>query len=192
MKKFAVIMILLACVCFVSAAEEPCQPKSFSITVGAGGRTFSEELFKEVYKSTPIVFSLDVAMRIMKSIEVFLHTDYLSVDGELTFTHEPTTFKMIPIELGGRFLFNSKNPCKQKMFPYLGAGIGYYMVKEESGGNPEDTDEKRIGFFAEGGFRILVTKSVFFDAKFKYIAVNSENDVNMGGLAFLGGIGFSF
>jgi hypothetical protein len=194
MKKIAVILILLGGVFFVNAGEEPCGPKSFSITVGAGVRNFSADEFKDVYDGTPMVYSVDIAMRIMKSLEVFLHTDYLSIDGKTTYTQEDTTLKITPIELGARFLISFKKPCKQKLFPYLGAGIGYYMIKEEI---QEETnivvvDEKRVGFFAEGGLRFYLMKSVFIDAKFKYIGLKSETDIQVGGLAYMGGLGFSF
>jgi hypothetical protein len=194
MKKTVVILILLGGVFFVNAAEEPCGPKSFSITLGVGIRNFSEDLFKEVYEGTPMIYSVDIAMRIMKSLEVFLHTDYLSIDGKTTFTGEVTTLKITPVELGARFLIGSKKPCKQKLFPYLGGGVGYYMIKEEfEGGTPlEPVDEKRLGFFAEGGLRFYVIKSVFIDAKLKYIGLKSEGGTQMGGLAYMGGIGFSF
>ncbi len=194
MKKTVVILILLGGVFFVNAAEEPCGPGSFSITLGAGVRNFSADEFKEVYEGTPMVYSVDVAMKIRKSLEVFLHTDFLSIDGETTFTRENTTLKITPIELGARFLIGFKEPCKQKLFPYLGAGVGYYMIKEEfEAGSPlEPVDEKRVGFFAEGGSRFYLIKSVFIDAKLKYIAFTSENSTQMGGLAYMGGIGFSF
>jgi hypothetical protein len=194
MKKTVVILILLGGVFFVNAAEEPCGPGPFSITLGAGVRNFSADEFKEVYEGTPMVYSVDVAMKIRKSLEVFLHTDFLSIDGETTFTRENTTLKITPIELGARFLFGFKEPCKQKLFPYLGAGVGYYMIKEEfEAGSPlEPVDEKRMGFFAEGGLRFYIIKSVFIDAKLKYIALKSENSTQMGGLAYMGGLGFSF
>lgn len=194
MKIIAVIFILLAGVFFLNAGEEPCEPKSFSITVGAGVRNFSNDDFKEVYDGTPMVYSVDIAMRIMKSLEVFLHTDYLSIDGKTTFTQEDTTLKITPVELGARFLVVSKNPCKQKLFPYLGAGVGYYMIKEEfqEGAPIEPVDEKRVGFFAEGGLRFYLIKSVFIDAKLKYIGLKSENSIQMGGFAYMGGVGFSF
>lgn len=194
MKKIAVILILLGGFFIVNAAEEPCVPKPFSITLGAGVRNFSADGFKEVYDGTPMVYSVDIAMRIMKSLEVFLHTDYLSIDGKTTFTQENITLKITPIELGARFLIGSKKPCKQKLFPYLGAGVGYYMIKEEfEAGSPlESVDEKRVGFFAEGGLRFYLMKSVFIDAKLKYIGLKSENSTQMGGLAYMGGIGFSF
>jgi hypothetical protein len=194
MKKIAVILILLGGVFFLNAAEEPCGPGAFSITLGAGVRNFSTDEFKEVYEGTPMIYSVDVAMRLMKSLEVFLHTDYLSIDGETTFTKEPTTLKITPLELGARFLIGFKNPCRQKLFPYLGAGVGYYMIKEEfEAGSPlEPVDEKRVGLFAEGGLRFYVIKTVFIDAKFKYIGLRSENNTQMGGLVYLGGVGLSF
>lgn len=194
MKKIAVILILLGGVFFVNAGEEPCGPKSFSITIGAGVRNFSAKEFKDVYDGTPMVYSVDIAVRIMKSLEVFLHTDYLSIDGKTTYTQEDTTLKITPIELGARFLISFKNPCKQKLFPYLGAGVGYYMIKEEfQEGTPiEPVDEKRVGFFGEGGLRFYLMKSVFIDAKLKYIGLKSENGTQMSGLAYMGGLGFSF
>jgi hypothetical protein len=196
MKKLAVLFILLGGVFIftANAAEEPCSPKTFSITLGAGVRNFSNGDFKEVYEGTPMVYCVDIAIRIMKSLEVFLHTDYLSIDGKTTYTREDTTLKITPIELGARFLLGSKKPCKQKLFPYLGAGVGYYMIKEEfPGGTPiEPVDEKRVGFFAEGGLRFYLMKSVFIDAKLKYIGLRSENSTQMGGPAYMGGLGFSF
>jgi hypothetical protein len=194
MKKIAVILILLGGVFFINAAEEPCGPKSFSITLAAGVRNFSAEEFKEVYDGTPMIYSIDVAFKILKSLEMFLHTDYLSIDGKTTFTQEDTTLKITPIEVGARFLILFKNPCKQKFFPYLGGGVGYYMIKEEfAASSPlEPVDEKKVGFFAEGGLRFYLIKSVFIDAKLKYIGLRSENRTQLGGLVYMGGLGFSF
>jgi len=194
MKKLVVLFILLGSAFFVNAGEDPCSPKSFSITLGAGVRNFSDEEFKDVYEKTPLVYSVDIAIRIMRSLEVFLHTDYLSIKGKTTYTHEDTTLKITPIELGIRFLIGFKKSCKQKLLPYLGGGVGYYMIKEEfPGGTPlEPVDEKKVGFFAEGGLRFYLMKSVFIDAKVKYIGLRSEDNIQMGGAAYIGGIGFSF
>ncbi|UCH95950.1 MAG: outer membrane beta-barrel protein [Candidatus Aminicenantes bacterium] len=194
MKKIVVGLILLSGVFLLNAVEEPCDPKTFSITVGAGVRNFSEDLFKEVYEDTPVIYSVDVAVRILRSLEIFLHTDYLSIDGQTTYTHESTTLKIIPMELGMRFLIGSNKSCKKKLFPYLGGGAGYYMIKEEYAADipMENVDEKRLGFFAEGGLRFYALKSVFIDAKLKYIALKSENGTQLGGMAYIGGIGVSF
>jgi outer membrane protein W len=198
MKKTVVILglLLMAGAFFINAAEETCDPKTFSITVGAGGRNFSENRYKEVYDGTPMIYSIDFAVRVMPVLEAFLHTDYLSKDGKTTFTQEDTTLKITPLELGLRYIVTQKKSCTQKLFPYVGAGAGYYMIKEEfAAGVPiENVDEKRLGFFGEGGIRFYLIKSVFIDAKLKYIAVSVKLDetVKLGGLAYMGGIGFSF
>ena len=186
-------MVLLGMV-LLNGEDRPCDPKTFSITVGAGVRNFSESLFKEVYEDTPLIYSIDVAVKVMRPLEVFLHSDYLSIDGKTTYTKEDTTLKITPLELGTRFLIGPKQSCKQKIFPYLGAGVGYYMIKEEfAAGSPmEPVDEKRVGFFAEGGLRFYVVSSIFIDAKLKYVSVKSESGTQLGGVAYMGGIGLSF
>jgi len=198
MKKLILLMsvILLIGFHFINAEEyefkegEPCDYKTFSFTVGAGARNFSETLFKDVYGSTGIIYSFDFAAKVWKTVEAFLHTDYLSETGKLTFTGEDTTFKLIPIELGARYLLPTKKTCNAKLLLYIGAGAGYYLIKEE---NPIGTiDEKKVGFFGEGGFRFYFAGSLFIDAKLKYTILKSENDTNLGGLSYMGGIGISF
>ena len=194
MKKIIVALIVLMGVVFLYGEEQPCDPKTFSITIGAGVRSFSEELFKDVYDGTPMVYSFDAAVRVLRPLEIFAHTDILSIDGKTTFTQEDTKLKITPFELGFRFLVMPKKSCKQKIFPYIGAGLGYYMIKEEfAAGSPmEPVDEKRLGFFGEGGVRLYAMTSIFVDLKFKYITLKSENGTQLGGLAYMGGIGFSF
>ena len=198
MKKTMVMLGLLLMVgaFFIPAAEEPCQPRSFAITLGAGGRNFSNNLYKDVYGGTPVIYSFDFAVRVIRPLEIFLHSDYLSVNGKTTYTKEGTTLKITPLELGFRYILSQNKSCKQKIFPYLGAGAGYYLIKEEfAAGVPiEPVDEKRLGFFAEGGVRFYFSKSLFIDAKLKYISVsvNLEDTTKLGGLAYIGGLGFSF
>jgi hypothetical protein len=174
--------------------SDPCGLKMFSLSVGAGMRNFSEELYKDVYGKSGISFNVDFGVKIWKYLEVFLHTDYFSKDGELTFTKEKTTLKIIPIELGVRYLIMVNKECKPKLFPYLGGGGGYYMYKEEN--NIGTVDEKKFGFFLEGGFRFYFIKNFFLDAKIKNVFLKVEGSeaekIELGGLSFMGGIGISF
>lgn len=174
--------------------DDFCLTGRFSFSVGAGMRNFSEYLFKDVYGSGGISFNVDFGVKIWKSIEVFLHTDYFSIDGELTYTLEETTLRIIPIEVGARYLLSVNKKCKPRLFIYLGGGGGYYMYKEE---NIIGTiDEKEFGFFAEGGFRFYFMKAFFLDAKIKNVFLKVEdsegNKIKLGGLSYMGGIGISF
>jgi hypothetical protein len=170
----------------------PCGAGTFSLSVGAGYRNFSEALFKDVYGSAPMTVNVDVGVRVWKSLEIFLHTDYLKVEGKTTHTKEDTTLTIFPIELGVRYLANVSitKSCRMKLFPYLGAGGGYYSIKEE---NPiGSVNENRVGFFAEGGLRFYPVKSFFIDAKLKQVVLKSENGTRLGGFAYMGSIGVSF
>lgn len=168
-------------------ASEPSAVKKFSLSVGAGMRNFSEQLYKDVYGSSGITYNVDLGFKFGKSLEAFLHTDYFSKTGELTYTKEETTLKIIPVELGARFLIKVGNGGS--LFPYIGAGAGYYMYKEEN--FIGTVDEKKFGFFAEGGLRFYLMGSFFIDAKVKNVFLKVE-DLQLGGFAFMGAIGISF
>ena len=167
--------------------SESCAVKKFSLSVGAGMRSFSEQLYKDIYDSSGVTYNVDLGFKFGKSLEAFLHTDYFSKTGELTYTKEETKLKIIPVELGARYLIKVGNGCS--LFPYIGAGAGYYMYKEE---NVIGTvDEKKIGFFAEGGLRFYLMSSFFIDAKVKNVFLKVD-DLQLGGFAFMGAIGISF
>jgi len=176
------------------ASDDPCRVGKYSFSVGVGMRNFSENLYKTVYGDSGMSYNLDLGVKVGKSLEAFLHTDYFKKDGELTFTKEKTTLKIIPIELGARYLIGISKQCKPKLFPYLGAGAGYYMVKEE---NPIGSfDKKSFGFFVEGGLRFYPAGSFFIDAKIKDVFLKIKNDlgrnINTGGFTYMGAIGISF
>jgi len=195
MKKLIVAMVILFMAVLSIYAQDteekkPCLDTTISLTLSYGMRNFSEDLYKTVYEDAATTIGIDLGFRAWKSLEIFVHTDILKKEGKMTFTEEETTLKITPLELGARFLIPVSKNCKLKLFPYLGAGVGYYMIKEEA--PYEDVDEKKIGFFIEGGLRLYVIKSIFIDAKLKNVMVKSENDTSLGGFAYMGGIGFSF
>lgn len=159
----------------------------FSITIGAGTKNISEEIFKTVYGSGNIAYSLDLALRVGGSLEAFVHTDYLKAKGELEYDPKETTLTIIPAEAGLRVILG-----KGKVKPYLGLGAGYYMFKEEN--FIGTVDDNSIGFFGEGGLRFYFGK-LFLDLKLKYIQLKYEvagTDINLGGLSYFGGIGIRF
>jgi opacity protein-like surface antigen len=176
------------------AGKQSCEIGKLSLGIGGGMRNLSEQLYADVYDSPAITYNIDLGYKVWNNLEVFFHTDYFKKDGLTTLTKEDTTLTIIPLELGARYLIGIAKPgnCKMRLFPYIGAGAGYYMVKEENGMGT--FDEKPIGFFIEGGFRFYPTGSFFIDAKLKNIFLESEsdNDVSLGGFAYMGGIGISF
>jgi opacity protein-like surface antigen len=195
MKKLTVwLLVLFVGVAFSNmkamaqeTSSEPCAVKKFSLSVGAGMRSFSEQLYKDVYGSSGVTYNVDLGFKVGKSLEAFLHTDYFSKTGKLTYTKEETKLKIIPVELGARFLIKVGNGCS--LFPYIGAGAGYYMYKEEN--FIGTVDDKKFGFFAEGGLRFYLMSSFFIDAKVKNVFLKVDS-LQLGGFAFMGAIGISF
>jgi hypothetical protein len=187
MKKVTCLLILLLGIGLAQAISAPVDYNKFSVTLGAGVRNFSGDT-DDVYNLVNLTFCLDVGFRFSKSLEVFLHADYLSAKGNLTITDEETTITLIPIEAGARYLMG-----KSSFRPYLGAGAGFYLINEE---NPIGTiDESGIGFFIEAGLKYLLGKGIFVDAKLKYVILSikpEDTSVNLGGPAVLLGFGFSF
>lgn len=187
MKRLTVLLILVIGLCTINTGAQ-----TFSLTLGYGIRQIAEkELAEVVYGTDNPVYAIDMGLFLKPFLQVFFHTDYFSVDGETTFTKEPTTLEIIPIEIGARFLLG------KRIQPYLGVGPGYYMVKEE---HPIGTiDEKKIGFFVEGGLRLHILKPVFIDLKLKNIFLKVDfpeadppTTIDLGGLSYIGGIGISF
>ena len=193
MKKFLILAILVTFILGVSpslnAQSRNCVSK-ISLSVGAGIRNFSSSLYKDVYGDSPTTYNADLGFRLSNIFEAFVHTDYLKVDGQTTYTHDTTTLKILPAEVGLRLLLPVTKGCKFVILPYLGGGAGYYMIKEESAIGT--VDEKRTGFFFEGGLRIYIMKPVFIDLKAKDVMLKSKSDVNLGGFTYQGGIGISF
>ncbi len=187
MKKLTFLLILLLGIGLVQAKPTSANYNMFSVALGAGVRNFSGDT-DDVYNLVNLSFCLDIGFRFTRSFEVFLHTDFLTAKGNLTITDEETTITIIPIEAGGRFLMSNSNFC-----PYLGAGLGFYLINEE---NPIGTiDESNLGFFAEAGLKYFFGKRIFIDVKLKYVmlSIRPENtSINLGGPTALVAFGFSF
>jgi hypothetical protein len=174
--------------------DDPCWVGKYSFSVGAGIRNFSDGLFKDIYGNSGTTYNVDLGVKLQNSLEAFLHTDYFKKEGTLTYTLEKTTLTIIPVELGLRYFININKECRLKLFPYIGAGAGYYMCKEE---NPIGTfDKKAFGFFIEGGLRFYPAGSFFIDLKIKDVFLKVKNDLgnnmNTGGIAYMGALGISF
>ncbi len=176
----------------------------FSITVSAGIRSIPEKMYERVFGKNNLVYGFDLSYRIGKTTVAFIHSDYLTVNGNTTLTGEEAKLTIMPIEAGMRIFL-----ATGKFIPYLGAGAGYYNVKEEVaiGNETNEFNTKEVGFFAEGGLKFYFTRSLYVDIKGKYIFLNivpEENIITdnsgsiyleerkLNGFSLMGGLGISF
>jgi opacity protein-like surface antigen len=136
-----------------------------AVTFLAGVRSVSDEIFTDVYGTYNLCLGLDVALRLNQRIEWFLHSDFLSVKGETSYSGDQTSLIVFPLETGLRFCFG-----RGRIQPYLGGGGGIYFFKEKSTFNSQTYTAKKnpFGYFAETGLKIVLTKRWHVDLKIKY------------------------
>ncbi len=147
----------------------------------------SEDMFKTVYGGGPN-YGGEIIASLWKGISIYFGASVFSKTGEMTPLGEETKINIIPIELGILFKFS-----KTKIKPYIGGGLGYYSLSEESFlGKVTASD---IGFFGQLGVVINLTENFVIDIKAKYNLCNVEIDEiknNIGGIKIGVGIGLNF
>jgi hypothetical protein len=192
MKKLIFILVFLIGICSAYAGE-----KTYSLTLNAGLRNITgindengNNLYEEVYGKNNLIYGIDIGYNFGKFFQAFLHGEFFTAKGELSFSKEETTLTIIPLEIGARVKYMLG---RQMFYPYFGVGAGYYLYKEEN--LIGTVDDGQFGFFTEGGINVYFLDYLFLDLKMKYIIfkVDGVNEkVDLGGLALMGGIGFSF
>jgi len=186
MKGYKILIIVFSLIVILVSADLNANSKKFSIEIGTGVRNIAAEHYSSIFTKTNLCYSVDVAFKIFNSGELFIHSDYLSLKGETDYTKEETSFTMIPAELGFRLLLGSKS-----IVPFFGLGGGYYSYTDEHPGLLT-ISESKVGFFGEAGLKYYFSNSIFIGLRVKYIMLKSENETDLGGLLYTGGIGFSF
>jgi hypothetical protein len=161
-----------------------------SVEFSLGGYAMNEPRFDAVYKSGGLMGGLSLSSAIVSNVNFSLDIRYYSREGELTFSKEKTTFYIVPISLGFRYiyplgLFN----------PYLGAGLDFYFYYEE---NPIGTALNYTnGYHIAGGTYIRVARSVpvLINIRLKYTWASAEENsvsIQLGGFEYGVGLAFTF
>jgi len=150
----------------------------------------NEPRFDAVYKSEGLMSGLSLSSAIVSNVNFYLDIKYYSRKGELTFSKEKTTFYIVPISLGCRYIY------PMGFFnPYLGAGLDFYFYYEE---NPIGTVLNYTnGYHIAGGTYIRISKSVpvLVNVRLKYTWANAEENsvsTQLGGFEYGVGVAFSF
>lgn len=172
------------------------QKKEFPVTDKEKKNTFlvrvdyfspSEDMFKTVYGSGPN-FGGEIMVSLWKGISIHFGASVFSKKGEMTPLGDETTINIIPVELGILYKFS-----KTKINPYLGAGLGYYSLSEES--FLGKVTANNVGFFGQLGVVINLTGAFVIDFNAKYSLCDVEIDEiknNIGGIRIGMGIGICF
>ncbi len=147
----------------------------------------SEDIFKTVYGGGPN-YGGEIMVSLWKGISIHFGASVFSKKGEMTPLGDETTINIIPVELGILYKFS-----KTKINPYIGAGLGYYSLSEES--YLGKVTANNVGFFSQLGVAINLTGAFVIDFNAKYSLCDVEIDEiknNIGGIRIGGGIGLNF
>lgn len=147
----------------------------------------SDQAFKDIYAGSATVFGGELRLGGEK-LGVWLEGGYLKKDGELSYTGEATTVKILSVEGGPLYRFAAGKFC-----PYAGIGAGYYKYQESN--VIGDVSKGGFGFCGMAGVGLQLLKPLLIDLKLKYSSCKmkpADFDINIGGLTIGFGLGIKF
>jgi len=161
-----------------------------SVEFTLGSYSMHEPRFEAVYPSGGLISGLTLSSAITSNVNFYLDIKYYSRQGTLTFSKEKTTFYMVPIDLGVRYIY----PLGL-FHPYLGAGLDFYFYYED---NAIGTVlNYTSGYHITGGtyFRFVKSVPLLLNVRLKYTwakADESAGQIQLGGLEYSAGLAFAF
>jgi opacity protein-like surface antigen len=140
----------------------PAWSSSISLELRAGYHVPASAAFRDVYKGGP-AFAGQLEVRLTKTLSLWAGAEYFGKTGKLTFTGEETKIRIIPLTAGLKAQLDSKSLC-----PYLAAGAGYFLYKEEN--IIGTADGSVFGFLGQAGLLFKATKFLYLDLYARYSA----------------------
>jgi hypothetical protein len=161
-----------------------------SVEFTLGSYSMNEPRFEAAYPKGGLMGGLTLSSAVVSNFNFYLDIKYYSRKGALTFSKEKTTFYLVPIDLGFRYIY----PLGF-FHPYLGAGLDFYFYYED---NPIGTVLNYTnGYHITGGTYLRFAKSVpvMLNIRVKYTWAKAEEDtkqIQLGGLEYCAGLAFAF
>ena len=178
---FSFVLILGLCAVSAAAGDVSFEVKGFYLSP-------SESAFQDIYGGGT-GFGAELNIAVLRSMDLWLGGSYFQRKGELTFTKEETTLRIIPIGTGLRFRFMPNSSIS----PYVGIGVNYYLYTEE---NPIGKAEKgALGAAARAGLIVKIAGNFFIDvlAEYSYCKIKpADFRINIGGITGAFGAGVRF
>ena len=165
MKKFAVIILFLL-------VGTVCYPQGL-LKIGpyAGASFPNDELLKEIYGETEMVYGLKLGVHIWNGFFVFVSGMQYRTVGETTYLGDITRLVLNPVNLSVRYTM----PLRVVM-PYVQAGYTHLYYSEKSSIN-EFTDDTG-GWSLETGIEFQISRRFILDLGVRYSSVEVNVDVS--------------
>jgi hypothetical protein len=171
-----------------SAGDRTIRQGSIEFTLGS--YSMSEPRFEAVYPQGGMMGGLTISSALFSNVNFYLDVKYYSRQGTLTFSKDKTTFYLVPIDVGIRYIF----PLGF-FHPYLGAGFDFYFYSEDNAiGTVLNYTN---GYHMTGGAYVRFAKSlpVLLGLRLKYTWAKAEENavsIQLGGLEYCAGLAFVF
>lgn len=183
-KSFVLVMAFLLLPAGVSAIE-------FSFGFQAGLRTVSDSAIKDVYGNGTCFFPY-AAINLFKGFTIGGGYELgYSREGTIGIYKEATK-----LEVTGIQAFVGYQYSVSMVTPYVLVGFGSFSYKQTVDSPAAETvDAKKSTFFVAGGIKVYPMKNIYISAEVKFVPLKVkpyEDEVDLGGLRLMGGLGFSF
>lgn len=148
----------------------------------------TEKAFKDIYGSG-MSYGSEISIGIWRNFELGLTGSAFSKKGELTFTREETSLRIIAAGIVIKYV----HPAAASVDAYGSISINYYTYKEK---NPiGDVSTGKMGYIGRIGTYVKVIDGLFLDLylDYSYCRIKPEElSVNIGGFGTGAGIGYQF
>jgi hypothetical protein len=155
-----------------------------------GRYDIADPRFDSIYQSGGAALGFALTGGLFANFDVSLEIKTLSRTGTLTYTQEKTSFRLVPISLGLRYVYPGKI-----LQPFAGGGLDYSVYYEK---NPIGTTiDAARGTHVQGGAYLQFSPRlpILLVAKVKYVWSKAEEDgrkVDLGGLEYGFGLALAF
>lgn len=160
------------------------------IGLGAYYYHITDSSYKEIYREGNLMFNSTLSVVFTKKWEGRIEISYFQKKGKSTLKDESVKLVLTPVFAGLRFRIVDTS----QVSPYLGAGIDYFLYKEEVPQSfGDDVSDSTIGFHAEAGVYFHMGKNFLLDINFRYVKADAkpfEEKVGIGGLR--AGVGLEY
>lgn len=184
---------------FLRAEEKEMLPR-FSFSFSAGCFVPQQESFRQLYGSVQFPLNLQTNYVLSPQADLFAGLRYLASKGETEivgseFVPEsyPISFILYSGKLGISYYF-----LRTRLSLFMGSGLSYNFYKEKWQNTEISAQDKKFGFFAQGGTGYLLGKKYSVVGRIEYSSISTressklQKKINLGGLEFSLGLAFRF
>ena len=157
--------------------------------IGLSGGLFypSEEVFREIY-SSGAQFGGELVYTFWYNYGLFLRGSYFQRDGQLSFTKDKTTVKILPLIIGFRYHVTGR-----RVSGFLDLGLGLFHFDEK---NPlGQATVNKLGYAISSGLNIFIYQGFYLGGRLDYTYCQVkpfELAAQIGGLNLGLNIGYRF